>query len=145
VRKADSPYAKLLGMMRSEGGYSNPPSIIIGTVVSDNPLIVDVGDLEVDKDNLYVADYLLKEHKREFKTDQMEITAQTVSGGGSHTHSYPDGTITGGAHTHNINELTVTKGEIEYTDTLKKGDEVAVMPTADLQTYIILCRVVRLP
>jgi hypothetical protein len=36
------------------------------------------------------------------------------------------------------------QGKIQFTDTLKAGDTVVVMPTEDRQTYILLARLVRL-
>lgn len=41
-----------------------------------------------------------------------------------------------------INNTSITKEKCTVETILKAGDTVAVLPTADLQTYIILCKVV---
>lgn len=65
----------------------NTPSVQIGRVVSSAPLIVQIGDLQVDRDNLL------------------------------------------------IDKATKDAG-------LSYGNQVAVLPTIDRQTYIILARLV---
>lgn len=91
--RTDSPFAKLLGMMREEGGAYNPPSILLSEVVTAEPLTIKVGELQIDRDNLLVADYLLN--------------------------------------------------NTEMWNGLVAGDLLAVMPTEDRQTFIILARVVK--
>lgn len=41
-----------------------------------------------------------------------------------------------------INNTSITKEKCTVETILKAGDTVAVLPTADLQTYIVLCKVV---
>lgn len=98
----DNPYLTILDVMKKQGQNENP-SITLGKVI--NPTTVQVGDLQITKENLYFADYLLKGYKRELNVN-----------GTSNTY--------------------ITK------DTLKQGDIVAVVPTQDMQTYIILAKVV---
>lgn len=81
------PYIEILQRMRSEGAKFNPPGIQLGEMI--NSTILKIGDLQVDKTNLLIADYLI-------------------------------------------------------IDNLKADDVVVVIPTNDMQTYIILARVVRL-
>jgi len=85
------PYVKILNTMKSKGAESNPPGIVTGTVISPPPnLIIETKDLQIYKDDILIADYLLN--------------------------------------------ATIT--------TLIKGDRVAIMPTVDLQTWIVLCKAV---
>lgn len=50
-----------------------------------------------------------------------------------------------GSHTHTISELGISSGAaLSFTDGLKKDDVLALIPTLDEQTYIILARLVSL-
>lgn len=102
----EDSYSRLIKHIQKHGAKYNPPSINIGVVLSNNPLTVKIGDLQLTKDNLMVSDLLLEDYTRQLETD---------------------GTIKA------------------YTskDGLKKDDIVACLATEDRQTYIILCKVVR--
>lgn len=52
--------------MRSKGALDNPSSLQLGEVISINPLIIKIGELQLDKDNLLIAEHLLT-HKRKFR------------------------------------------------------------------------------
>lgn len=98
----DNPFNQLIQFMREEGGYYNPPSILLAEVVNPSPLVIKIGDdLQIDRDNLRVADYLLANYTRQ-----------------------------------------TSAGTITFTDTLQVGDTLAVIPTEDRQTFIVLCKVV---
>lgn len=108
----ENPYSKLIEIMKDAGSSNNPPSIQIAEVVSPPPnLIIKMGDLQVDKDNILIADYLLGEDSyiREYKTSNDKLT-------------WGDSNY------------------MKYTDTLKEGDLLGVMPVEDRQLYIILAR-----
>ncbi len=79
-----NPYIEILKHMQDQGAKYNPPSIQLGEMINSNTC--KIGDLQIDKDNLLIADDLLN---------------------------------------------------------IKAGDIVAVIPTNDMQTYIILARVVK--
>lgn len=103
------PYVKILNLMTKKGAETNPLSICIGKVISPPPeIIVQTNNLQLYKEDLYIADYLLKGYSR-----KVSIT--------------PD----------------CTGNIIETKDTIEAGDEVAILPTADNQTWIILCKVVK--
>lgn len=130
-----NPYVELLSTMREQGKSVNPPSIKLAEVVSSPPeIIIKMGDLQIDKDNILIADYLLPEYKREITiplTDSKSEMTQTSVG----DH---------GSHNHDVTKIEITDGKIQFNDTLKPGDIVVAMPTSDGQTYIILARVVSL-
>lgn len=105
----DNPYSKMVEIMKKQGSASNPPSIQTGTVVSPEPLVVKVGELQIDKDSILISDYLLKEYEREYQTSSDRITWGDTN-------------------------------YIKYTDTLRKGDLLAILPVEDRQLYIILAR-----
>lgn len=130
----DNPYSTMIKLMQKHGAKYNPPSIQIGQVISPPPnIIIKIGDLQVDKDNILIADYLLPNYQR-------QITIPETTATGTMTTE-----LTGSpyAHTHTMTEVGI-QGKIQFTDTLKAGDTVVVMPTEDRQTYILLARLVRL-
>lgn len=149
----NNPYAELVKMMREHGSKYNPPAIHLAEVLEPPPeIIIKLGDIQIDKKNILIADYLLKEYKREYKaTGKLKFedancgktTPQVVGNHGSHTH----GIASLNVNTEDFPDSFVIEGKDPYylwfKDTLKKGDVLAVMPTYDMQTYIILARVVR--
>ena len=101
------PYIKMLNLMKKKGAESNSPSICIAKVISPPPeIIIQTKDLQLYKDDIYIADYLLAEYSRKVSIANSTGTAITM------------------------------------LDTIKVGDELAVLPTGDNQTWIILCKVV---
>jgi Protein of unknown function (DUF2577) len=77
-------FSKMLKLIREEGSVFNPPTILIGDVVSTSPLVIRIDELEIDKDNILINKDLV----------------------------------------------------------LANGDEVAILPTDDRQTFIVICKVV---
>jgi hypothetical protein len=103
------PYVKILNLMTKKGSENNPLSICIGKVISPPPeIIIQTNNLQLYKEDLYIADYLLQGYSR-----KVSIA--------------PD----------------CTGNIIAANDTIEVGDELAVLPTADNQTWIILCKVVK--
>lgn len=45
--------------MRTQGAKFNTPHVQVGVVVSPDPLTIKLGDLQIGKENLLVADHLL--------------------------------------------------------------------------------------
>lgn len=130
----DNPYSKLIEQMKKQGATSNPPSVQIGEVISPNPLTIRIGDLQIDKDNILMADYLLKEYKRKVKIPEVTATGETNNVSvGDH-----------GIHKHSVEKIGINEVEITFLDTFKQGDKLAIIPTSDRQTFIILARVVSL-
>lgn len=64
----DNPYSKILELTESEQDKDN---VMIGEVVSASPLIVQIGDLQIDRDNILISDYLLSGHSRNYSTDRL--------------------------------------------------------------------------
>jgi|SRR5665648_117132 len=128
-----NPYSKLINHMREQGGKNNSPYVQVGVVVSEDPLTIKLGDLQIGKANLLVADYLLPDYAR-------KISIPITDGSGvMSSESVGDH----GSHTHDITQLSITEGDITFTDGLKRDDIVALIPTLDEQTYIVLVKVVR--
>ncbi|KLU64011.1 hypothetical protein DEAC_c40050 [Desulfosporosinus acididurans] len=60
-----NPYSQLVKIMQDHGAKYNPPSVELATVISRSPLTVLAGELQLGKDNLLVADYLISGYSRE--------------------------------------------------------------------------------
>lgn len=128
----ENPYADMLTIMREQGARDNPPTIQVATVVSPPPgIAIVLGELQVDKDNILIADYLLPNYQRKITIPETTATGSVI------VNTPPPE-----PHVHNISKVGIPSGEIKLTDTLKAGDKVAVMATSDRQTYIVLAKVV---
>lgn len=105
----------------------SPMEAMIGKVISPPPnLRIAWNNIVLEKNQLYVDLLLLKTYFREMKGHIVSGTQEA----GHHTH------------THAIdNDYTAT---MIYTDTLKAGDLVSVLPIKGGQQFIILGRVVYL-
>lgn len=139
-------------MMQEQGAKNNPPCVCLGEVVDANPLTVKTEDLILEHDDLLVSDVLVGGYKREISEEAQgteAITGNLLSStqnksGGSGESAYA-------SHNHEINnDATLTgsytrKGEVqcEFKPYLKPGDLLAMIPTANGQQYIVLCKVVR--
>jgi hypothetical protein len=110
-----NPYLDIIQLMRKHGTEVNPPSILIAEVVAIPPLlIIKVGNTQIDKKNILISDSLINGYTRQYQSS----TLDPASWG--------------------------TTMQIKFMDTLAIGDKLAVMPTLDGQTFIILCKVVGL-
>lgn len=118
------PYVKMLNLMKAKGAESNPPTISIGKVISPPPEII----IQTNNVQLYKEDILISERLIDYKQD-INISCSA------------SGNVSSGGQLQNIN---IEKQEMQFQKILKVGDEVAVLPTSDNQTWIVLCKVVRL-
>ena len=148
--KTNNPYTEMLGLIQEHGAKYNPPSIRLAEVLAPPPeLIIKLGDIQVDKNNILIADYLLADYKRAyfangglvFKDDK--LGGETAQNACQHPHPHKMKSIEVDTHDYHI-EGRVSEGSgLWFKDTLVKGDMLAVMPTYDMQLYIILARLVR--
>ena len=117
-----NPYVGLIEHMQKQGGKNNTPYIQTGVVITSDPLTIKFGDLQLSKNDLLVADYLLPNYAR-------KITIPTTPASGSTT-------------TGSITSIGIPDGTITLTDGLKADDIVALIPTLDEQIYFVLARLV---
>lgn len=134
----ENPYNKLLSIMKDTSLNNNSPSIQIGKIITPPPEIqVSYNGIILDKNDIWISDYLLIGYRREAKGHIISATQNRAGGGGDAEFA---------SHNHDIdNDYT---DDIIYTDTLKVGDSVCIMPMMESddnsnQTYIILDRIVR--
>lgn len=129
----DNPYSMIIEIMREQGAAKNPPVIMLASVVVSSPnLVIKVGDLQLGKENLLVADYLMHGYER------------SVSFTSTQTNSTTNSTEVGdhGSHSHSITGMEISQGKMMMIDSINTGDILAVIPTYDEQTFIILAKVV---
>lgn len=159
------PLSRLVNLIREEGKKYNPPSIILSKVISPPPnLKIEYRGVEIDKDNILISQYLLTDYKRTYEviegTEEEEVESvfsfDIADGEFSGDTKNAKAGVTGQAtesptgHKHDINIFNTkdnkftSKGTFKFTDTLKEGDLLAVMPTEDWQTFIVLDKVVSL-
>ncbi|MBV7275454.1 DUF2577 domain-containing protein [Clostridiaceae bacterium UIB06] len=119
----EDSYSKLINIIKQHGAAYNPPSIDIGVVISNSPLTIKIGDLQLTKNNLLIADFLLPNYKRKMSIPQVSASGSTSNG--------------------QITSVAIPDGELSLTDGLKENDIVACLATEDRQRYIVLCRVVK--
>lgn len=80
----ENPYSKLLEM--TKGKQEKNANVLIGEVISSTPLTIAVGDLQIDQDNILVADFLLDGYSRDYSTDRY-----IPNGSSTGTMTYTDG------------------------------------------------------
>ena len=134
----ENPYSTILGLMKDTSINNNSPSIQIGKIIAPPPAIqVSYNGIILDSKDVWISEYLLIGYSR---TAQGHLVSETqASVGGSGDASFA-------SHTHSIdNDYT---DSIIYTDTLKPGDYISIMPMVSednsSQQYIILDKIVRL-
>lgn len=66
----------ILNIMRTQGAKDNPPSLMLGKVSCINPILVQIGDLQLDKDDLYINKTLL-EYNRDINLS-ITVASDTV-------------------------------------------------------------------
>jgi len=135
----ENPCSTILDIMKGVSENSNSPSIQIGKIIAPPPEIkVSYNGIILDAKDVWISEYLLIGYSRTAKGHIISAT-QNRSGGGGYAEF--------ASHNHDIdNDYTDT---IIYTDTLKEGDYVAIMPMmssndGSSQQYIILDKIVHL-
>lgn len=124
-----NPYSNLINMIKDYGASYNPPSIEIGQVLSDSPLTIKLGDLQLNSSNLLISDHLVKEYKREIDETIKCSGYNDICSRVEHINGSP------------LDEIKC-KLTVKYNDKLKSGDLVAMLSTYDRQKFIVIARVV---
>ncbi|MCT4605855.1 MAG: DUF2577 domain-containing protein [Marinisporobacter sp.] len=114
-----------------------------GMVLSPPPNIqVSLGDkIILTKEHLVIAAHVLKDYQREI---EVKGNIQTNGEGGSITLQTSPPPTTYKVVSGSVGAQTTITGTMKYTDTLKKGDIVILVPSTDEQTYFLIDKAVRL-
>ncbi|WP_165916261.1 DUF2577 domain-containing protein [Marinisporobacter balticus] len=125
---------------RDNKNYLGPQT---GIVISPPPNIqVTLGKkIVLTKEHLIIADHVLKDYQREL---EIKGNMQTSGEGGSITLKTSSTPTIYTVVTGNVSANTTIIGSMKYTDTLKTGDEVILVPATDEQTYFLIDKAVRL-
>lgn len=105
------------------------------------------GKLLLDKDDLYINASVLTDYKRTFISEGIVDLDDSKCG---QTDSVYDGGYQATSHKHILDTLEVTdgmfaaEGELTLTNTLKKDDEVLLLPTNSNQKFFLICKVKKL-
>ena len=171
MNQLDNAYSGIINIMREQGTKYNAPALMLGEVVNANPLLIKVGDIQLDKDNLYVADYLMSGYSREANlTGSISFSSSNVGGStnsstyehshniASHTHSATECSIGGTSlstdskthtHAHDITRISViaddltADGILELTNNgLRAGDMVAIQQLQGTNKFVVFCRLI---
>lgn len=118
----NDPYEKFINMCRQEGSTYNPPDIRLGTVISEKPLVIKVGELQLIEEDLLINHRLL-DYKEDFSLNKTLASGDTSQG--------------------SISSIEIPKGQMNIRGSFKKEDIVVLQPISESQTWIILCKAVR--
>lgn len=134
----ETPESQLLGILNGVAKNNQPETIQIGKLLAPPPNIkVQYKDFLLEKEDVWISEYLLIGYERTAK-GVIKSETQPRSGGGGYALF--------ASHTHEINNPYTDN--IIYTDTLKPGDYVSIMPIQQVegttQQYIILDKIVHL-
>lgn len=147
MNQLDNPYSSLIELFREQGAKYNAPDLMIGEILTVEPLTIKVGSIQLDKDNLYIADYLLKDYEREYISEsKINIEDGSITGKTSSTSISEHG-----SHSHNLNSINITsgiardEGKIKTKSScFKKGDMVAIQQLSNSNQFIVYCKLVRI-
>lgn len=162
----DNPYAGIINMMREQGGKNNAPNLMLGEVLTPLPeLTIKTGDIQLDKSNLLIADYLMPDYKRSYSMtgvmhastpDNFAVTSTVDDGGynaSPHSHSVKSMNFTttkdnfsahGDGTNPADNDGTAEGCYLEFKDSFKIGDIVALQQFPGTVKFLIYCRVISL-
>ena len=134
----ETPESQLLGILNGVAKNNQPETIQIGKVLAPPPNIkVQYKDFILEKEDVWISEYLLIGYERTAKGTIVSETQPRSGGCGYSLFA---------SHTHEINNPYTDN--IIYTDTLKPGEYVSIMPIQQVegttQQYIILDKIVHL-
>lgn len=120
-----------LAMLMKSLGYNKDVDFQLATVTSAPPdlkiKVDNMEKIELDKDDLIVAQHLTK-YTRKVKLTSTSVTDAMTSAGYT-------------PHTHDITSLVI-EADLDFDDELKVGDRVIVVEIVEGETYVILDRAV---
>ena len=121
----ETPESQLFGILNGVAKNNQPETIQIGKVLAPPPNIkVQYKDFILEKEDVWISEYLLIGYERTAK-GVIKSETQPRSGGGGYAEF--------ASHTHEINNPYTDN--IIYTDTLKPGDYVSIIPFQQTEGY----------
>ena len=136
----EDPYSEMIGLMREAGGPKGPVGpahLRLGTVVSADPLAVDVAGTPQEAARFYISHRLVKEHQELLRLDCADV-AELYSLSVSCPISAHGGSPASSSGTLYTPRCVATQAE----PVLKPGDEVLLL-TEDDQIFFVIDKVVK--
>lgn len=121
--KLDNPYLNLAEMMKKNKGTNIVP-FFIGKVISANPLLVQAGNIQLERDDMLINEFLLKNHKRKVHIKSKNMDADLNS-----------------KKDFKVSNIDMYESEIETEDDFKAGEQVVLLMSTDQQQFVLLCKV----
>ena len=129
-------------------------NITTGLILSIAPIKIKWGDgIILEQDKLIFSNQLINAHQRQCEVNGQIVFSQSNAGiakdNGLHDHQYSGSpTSSNGTHDHSV-DLSVntdyqSEATIQFSDTLKIGDEVIMLPDNDFKTWYVIDKAVRL-
>lgn len=136
MTKEDDPYLSLLQIMEETGAALQVAPFYIGTIVSSNPVIVKVEDIQIERKNLKINRALLPGYSRRLSMASAAATGSTAGeSGGSGESSFSN-------HSHGHGTIGIPGSTFTTLDTFIPGEEVLLVRSKDGQQYVLICRLV---
>ena len=134
IPPAEQSITNIVNLQHQIAEEHTPHGTSVGKVIAPPPDIkIAWNNVTLNKERIYIDEYLLIGHKREAK-GHLKSGTQEKSGGKEYAEFE--------SHDHDIdNDYTDT---IIYTDTLKVGDLVEVTPLKGDQLFIVKCKLIYL-
>jgi hypothetical protein len=77
MAKADHFYAELVKMMQEQGAKHNPTTLQLGVMLSKDK--VQLGDIVLERDDLYIASHLVNPYERKVRISGSSINTITFT------------------------------------------------------------------
>ncbi len=148
MRLEGSGASKLVQLVR-EIGYNKDVDIELATVTAPPPNLkikVDNMSVELQKDDLVVAEWLTRHRRRVTITNSRNTNISTnyptSTGGFEHPEENPAESYNFDSFNVNNASFITTEAEVEFLDELKQGDKVIVASVNKGQLFVVLDRAV---
>lgn len=146
---ARDPYLGLNNHIRRQAQGQIPTYYTIGKVISLRPLVVRAAGMNLDKDDLKIAQHLTPNWKEALSELSWQLTADLPEKrfDGQCQITIGTSTYTGTAWVkrpaETVNGKTVEQATATHPNSLLVGDEVILIPSADGQRYYMVDKLVR--
>lgn len=137
----EDPYSGLASLMREAGqpkGPVGPVHLRLGTVVSADPLAVDVAGTPQEAARFYISHRLVKEHRELLRLYCTEVSEQFALTAGCPISAHSGSSASASGGTLETPHCVATQAE----PVLKRGDEVLLL-TEDDQIFFVIDKVVK--
>lgn len=141
TRNARDPFLGLTRLFQNLAREQLPPGCVEGRVLSASPLKVRADGIDLDGEDLYIAQHLTGGWTEQLTGLSWGVTAtlpaRRLTGQGAEGSCYVN------REKEELQGKTAASGEITHSATLKEGDDVLLLRSADGQTYYLMEKLVK--